>query len=186
MRVYPVNTSSPLAPVSPTRWGFFFIMNQYQLNGIDVEGIQKALFNKLQHHVYCPNLYLFDFESDFISVQKSLYVNEFEIKLSRTDFRADAKKSVYSKRIRSRWNKYEMLLQGKGANRFYYVFPKGMMAGDEVPEWAGYYEADIYCGSVFVVLKRKAKLLHHNKINFESLLAISRSLSFKTMMPRTR
>lgn len=55
--------------------------------------IQKALLRKFDSHIYkfC-NTYFFKNESDFLSFLSSGFCYEFEIKISRSDFKADFKK----------------------------------------------------------------------------------------------
>lgn len=58
--------------------------------------IQKILAHytiKKAHHPVAPNIYLFDWESDFVSVTKTGYVHEFEIKVSVADFKKDSEKT---------------------------------------------------------------------------------------------
>jgi twinkle protein len=44
------------------------------------------------HEIIVPNSCVFSWESDVISVNKTGFISEFEIKVSRADFKADAKK----------------------------------------------------------------------------------------------
>lgn len=55
--------------------------------------IQKALFLKFDSHQYrFANVFFFENESDFLSFLPSGYCYEIEIKISRSDFKADFKK----------------------------------------------------------------------------------------------
>lgn len=55
--------------------------------------IQKALFRKFISHQYrFTNVYFFENESDFLSFLPNGYCYEIEIKISRSDFKADFKK----------------------------------------------------------------------------------------------
>lgn len=55
--------------------------------------IQKALFRKFDSHRYrFTNVYFFENESDFLSFLPNGYCYEVEIKISRSDFKADFKK----------------------------------------------------------------------------------------------
>lgn len=55
--------------------------------------IQKALFRNFRSHRFrFTNVYFFENESDFLSFLPSGYCYEFEIKISRSDFKADFKK----------------------------------------------------------------------------------------------
>jgi hypothetical protein len=53
--------------------------------------VQNILFKILirKHNYLCPNVFLFNWESDFISVTKAGFINEYEIKLSKNDFKND-------------------------------------------------------------------------------------------------
>ena len=67
-------------------------------------------------------------ECDVLSITKSGYATEYEIKISRSDFKADFKKP-----------KHRGFEKGIGGMicRFWYVVPNGMITADEVPEYAG-------------------------------------------------
>lgn len=78
------------------------------------------------------NVHVFGFESDFIRVTKSGYSSEFEIKLSVSDFNADAKKGSVGN------TKHDQLQAGKLANSFYFVMPQEIADKVVIPGWAGY------------------------------------------------
>lgn len=83
-------------------------------------------------------------ECDVWRLTKSRFTEEYEIKLSVADFKADARKAkdlwnwneVEKKYDRSASHKHQQLSNGEGPNRFWYVAPEGIGI-DEVPEWAG-------------------------------------------------
>lgn len=78
--------------------------------------------------ILLTNIYFFSWwESDVLFVTRSGYFHEFEIKLSRSDFKADKKKS----------RKHDKLERGCGPSEFYYVCPANMISIDEVPDYAG-------------------------------------------------
>ncbi len=58
--------------------------------------IQDILYKRLlysKHPLLCaPNVYLYSWESDLIQITKSMFVHEFEIKISKQDFLNDFKK----------------------------------------------------------------------------------------------
>ena len=103
-------------------------------------------------------------ECDVISISKSDYIYEYEIKISRSDFKADFNK-----------NKHKLMLEGIGTklvleknttdtwyltpNYFSFVVPKGLVSIDEIPSYAGliYYE-----DSKFEVIK-KPPIIHKTK-----------------------
>lgn len=85
-------------------------------------------------------------ECDVFEITKAGYFREYEVKVSRGDFFADAKKD------KERWphgwapgaqklveRKHDLLAAGdvRGPSAFYYVTPKGMVEPHELPVWAG-------------------------------------------------
>lgn len=68
-------------------------------------------------------------ECDVFAVTKADMGVEFEIKISRSDFKADA----------SKVDKHKKLFTGDpfGPSRFYYVVPDGLITVEEVPDYAG-------------------------------------------------
>lgn len=140
-----------------------------------------------------PNSYLYEYwESDLLFISKSDYITEIEIKTSRSDFFADAKKTIGTLKKSKSYiptTKYDALLSGqyitrsgktikiKRPNRFYYAVPKGLINVDEVPEWAGLYEIE---GKVIKDVKRP-KRLHNNKITEKDRYKILKSIYFRYM-----
>lgn len=123
-------------------------------------------------------------EADILSLMKSGMANEYEIKLSRSDFKADAKKGKYEqfeKRLggineyirQHLWNGQPSPYGGpmghfytvkiKCPNFFYYVVPKGLITIDEVPHFAGLiYVNDARCHFLQIV---KPATRIHDEIN---------------------
>lgn len=100
------------------------------------------------------NLYVFDWESDKLIITKSGLSYEFEIKISRGDFKNDFKKidkhtilegkeeyiPSYDKILdawKPRYTEHYKVANRKKPNYFYYAVPEGMITPDEVPEYAG-------------------------------------------------
>ncbi len=141
--------------------------------------IQRAL--RLKYGGSCDlmahNIWVFKWESDTVVLQKSGYLAEFEIKISRSDFRADFKKRIRTHYVR--WGngshmtpKHELLttdnpvyqgvndtVQLRRPNRFYFAVPKGMLTELDIPAHAGWVEID----HRRVTVRRKAPLLHRGK-----------------------
>lgn len=93
---------------------------------------------------------------------------EYEIKISRGDFRADLKK------FRHRWldsNTVEYQIGCRGPAYFYYVVPRDLVRVDEIPKHAGL----IYCHPVFQIIK-PAPRLHSTKITDSQRQWLERSL----------
>jgi len=110
------------------------------------------------------------FECDVWRLTKSGYVDEFEIKTSLSDFKADADKSkrgriIWNKETRG-WdetpgsNKHALLCDGdKGPNRFWFVVPEKMESVD-VPPWAGLM---IACSKYHTYVAKPAPKRHAKK-----------------------
>jgi hypothetical protein len=95
----------------------------------------NTLVEKTANKVF-PNVYIGCFEADIIELTKSGYALEYEVKITRADFRNDIKKQkVYV--IQPPKSKYEILQEAKRVNRFYYIVPEGLIAEIEIPEFAG-------------------------------------------------
>jgi len=92
------------------------------------------------------------FECDVFEITQAGFFREYEIKLSRSDFFADADK--FKNRWPENWwqnklpakveRKHESLSNGRlhGPCRFYFVTPNGLVRPEEIPHWAGL----IVCG----------------------------------------
>lgn len=82
-----------------------------------------------------PNTYLGRHEADIFEVTKAGYLYEFEVKISRADFFADAKKV----------GKSDKVMSGERCNHFIYLVPQDLIKPEEVPEYAGLqYVTDIF------------------------------------------
>lgn len=82
-------------------------------------------------------------ECDVFELTEAGFFREYEIKLSLSDFKADAKKSdifrtgSYPNRQETRRVKHQQMGQPCGPRQFWYVVPEGLLTVDQVPEWAG-------------------------------------------------
>lgn len=114
-------------------------------------------------------------EADFVAVNKSMYVTECEIKISRSDFKADFKKE----------DKHRGFIEKTSTvNYFYYACPEGLIKVEEVPEYAGliYITEGQWSSGVpryTAWIQKKAPLMHKNKISDSKLIALLRSVMFK-------
>lgn len=108
------------------------------------------------------------FECDVFEITESGYFREYEIKLTLSDFRADAEKRRrkfnYQTQVQTDLVKHEMLRVGdvRGPTRFSYVAPKGLLT-DIVPAWAGLIEVEP--NRMIPVVAKPAPLLHRQKID---------------------
>jgi len=148
-----------------------------------------------KHESQIPNIYLYFWESDFISVTLAGFVHEFEIKISKADFKHDFKKTERHESIenglirvadgRSEWmrkfdeihgNKFKDTLMRKRPNYFWYVCPPGLIAVSDVPKYAGL----LYAGNTFYDTPVKAApRLHGEKISENARRRIGRTYGFK-------
>ena len=127
------------------------------------QDIKRKLYRYYENSDYkLFNTFVFDFESDFFCMTKSGHVIECEIKISRSDFFADFKKTSFRRTSFEIKTKHE-ILQDKSIifkpNRFYFAVPDGLIKKDEVPEHAGL----IYINDTSTIIKN-APLLHKDKL----------------------
>ncbi len=118
--------------------------------GLRERHVQSALWWKLRSSAemlvpnYTPKGW---FECDVWCLSKKHYACEFEIKLTRRDFRTDAEKAhtLFNWKNRNdQGGKYEKLADGHlaGPSKFVFVAPVGVIPVAELPEWAGLWEFD--------------------------------------------
>lgn len=120
--------------------------------------IQRWLFNTLRStcRVVVPNYTPAHWwECDVFAVTKAGYFHEYEIKLTRGDFKADADKAhtAWGRELRvidgrevATFGRHRTSLKHErlalaspngGPTQFWYVVPDGLLAIDDVPSWAG-------------------------------------------------
>jgi len=149
--------------------------------------ITRALYWKyarIQAHVI-NNVHLLEFESDFLYVTESGYMSEIEIKVTRSDFRADFKKqrTVYDRvtTLKNTVVKHVILPQGlTGLKQFSFAVPKGLITKDEVPEYAGlcYVIKTPRAGHISLRwIKQPPSLPHPRVISKKEIRHINRSIT---------
>ena len=104
------------------------------------------------HTPVCENVkyLLHHWEMDVISISKSGMMYEYEVKISRSDFKADLKKSKQS------FYTKENLVKAWTPNYFAYACPKDLIKLEEIPDYAGLY----YCENGEVIEMKKPKRIH--------------------------
>lgn len=121
-------------------------------------------------------------ECDVLAIAKSGYLIEYEIKRSRSDFRADFKKEHKHRNLSERNSVIFRRGRNKGKlwykipNRFYYVCEEGLLTKKDIPEYAGLMY--VYPSGVFKTIKQ-APLLHKHKAKEELYQAIAKNLTAK-------
>ena len=114
------------------------------------------------------NLNVYDWESDSISVTRSGYVYECEIKISKADFNNDKKKVKKHQILEGTYKpRREGMPYPMRPNYFYYVVPEGMITKDDLPEYAGL----MYVNETwpYVHIEVPAPQIHKDKIDEEKL-----------------
>lgn len=121
------------------------------------EYIQKKLdgfFAESTKKYVLENLYVFSWESDKLIETRSGLIYEFEIKVSKADFKNDFKKKdkhvilegkethipTFDKLepiYKERYEKNYLVSHFKKPNYFYYAVPEGLITEEEVPDYAG-------------------------------------------------
>lgn len=84
-----------------------------------------------KYNIY--NLFVYDWESDYLAVTNNDYVYECEIKISRADFFNDLK----NKKEKHQILESSEVSGSKRPNYFYYAVPDGLIKPEEVPAYAG-------------------------------------------------
>lgn len=105
-----------------------------------------------------PNCYLFEWESDLIAISNSQLVTEFEIKISKSDFKADFRKTNKHKSLETNFK--SKVKPGKCSNYFYYVTTPGLLNQVDIPDYAGLIEIDKKINIV-----KKAPILHKETVD---------------------
>lgn len=135
--------------------------------------------------IAAPNGYFYTWESDLLMISKTGFATEYEVKLSVQDFKRDVdKKGNWKNGVQI--SKYASLYRGLGPNRFFYVFPNGLIHPDQVPEWAGiieiisyrYGEKDQY-EYISPSITRQPKWLHKNKVDQSLIQKVQTCLYYK-------
>lgn len=122
---------------------------------LTAQDIQKQIcrMEVLRFNLPCENVKnLFsDWEMDVLTINKNNYLTEYEVKISRSDFKADKKKR--------KWQWYESRIESMISNYFYYVCPADLIKEQDVPDFAGL----IYVTAEGLEEVKKAPLLHREK-----------------------
>lgn len=136
--------------------------------------IQQALLKDyyLRGHQYCcTNFSGCGYcEADVFTINKGRYISEFEVKISRADFKKDSKKvhkhGTLSGVIKN--NQFH-----RSPNRFYYVCPENLIKLEEIPVYAGL----IYYKDGLLIEIKTAPLLHKEKAPDEVIFKMCSVLS---------
>jgi len=114
-----------------------------------------------------------DFEADVVTVNKNDYVTEFEIKISRSDFKADFKKKD---------KKHYFLANGgsyTSPNYFYFVTPPGLLKDFNVPEKYGWITIN---SDGDITVEKTAKIIHKQKVKSEFVVKMLKVVSERLLL----
>lgn len=163
-------------------------MKEVKINAKYVQERVGKLFENHEHHFH--NRYIFgrDWESDFFSVTKTGYCYEVEVKISKSDYKADfekfkhklfegrneksvIKEAKFRKRrkrtVRISPEKSVNPQTAKMPNRFFFACPDGLIDVNYIPEYAGL----IYVSeSGYTRVIKQAPFIHKRKTNIKTLL----------------
>lgn len=118
-------------------------------------------------------------EADVISITKTGFINEFEIKRSRSDYLADFRNKSYKHKAMSERTGAELRPSGNiwyfSANKFWFVVPENLITLDEIPEYAGL----IYINENSLSIIKNAPRLHKYKATEELYKRIAHNLMNK-------
>lgn len=104
-----------------------------------------------------------DWEADVLVIDSEGFSHEIEIKLSKSDFRNDFKKSYTHSKTGEKFLKHDKIGCGDyRCNYFSFLLPMGMVAHDEIPEHCGiiefYHDPDRWQTDFFPI--RKPRQIH--------------------------
>ncbi len=145
------------------------------------ESITEILMRRFDGAKYLvPNVYFFkhDWETDLLVIQQSGYSYDIEIKVTKSDFKADFKKIHKHQILKSaEYTEFHMsgIVEhttvknwGRRPNRFYYAVPEGLVSVEEIPEYAGL----IYIKDSQAITIKEAPFIHKEKVRVEQDLCM--------------
>jgi len=125
-------------------------------------------------------------EADVLGITRTGYIYEYEIKVSRSDFKADFNKKHKHLNLHNRTalKVYDTYENGKKTgeqttlikipNRFYFACIEGLIKSEDIPDYAGLIWINKF--KTITVIKN-APLLHRNKANIHLYKRIANILS---------
>lgn len=147
-----------------------------------------------RYELMLPNVFItHDNESDLFGVRRSGLCDEFEVKISRSDFLADKKKFVRHRELEAKesgafcWEdranhpsykqKHDALRNGDMCiNYFWYAVLDGVATVDDIPDFAGLI---IILDNGRLQIKKAPKKLHSRKVTIEERYKIARKSTYR-------
>lgn len=133
----------------------------------------RTFYGGTKHQLVIPNAVMRWGEVDLLSVTPAGFIVEHEIKISRSDFKADRRK-IEKHSCLSKMSLFDDASDADGhccPNYFFYVVPKELIKTEEVPDYAGL----IYVGekSGWCDIVKNAPRLHKEKIDLPVALKLA-------------
>ncbi len=126
-----------------------------------------------RYDVIVPNAHLSTYyEADLLGIRSSGFIDEFEIKLSVSDFNNDKKKTLAFQNSGTQYKLNELAEGNLEVNHFWYVTPTGLITSDQLPDFAGWIEIDSR-----INVKRHPKRLHARKASYELRFNLAKKLN---------
>ena len=129
-------------------------------------------------------------ECDVISISKSNYIYEHEVKISRSDFKADFKKEKHRLMLEKKSTIDRLIKENNNMindtwyytpNYFYFVVPSNLVSESEIPEYAGL----IYMNDNFdFEVIKKAPFIHKTKATDKFIRQLSHNLTYKLVFKK--
>lgn len=142
--------------------------------------------------IIMPNVHVHNWnECDALMLMKSGYCHEVEMKLTKSDFKADFKKTnwwltdddpAFARPRQKQGLKHEDCLANKQCfpNRFSFLVPEGLVELDDIPDYAGLMYFKRYEGEYGrIQIVRDAKLLHKKKLTDNKVLYLTKKFVYR-------
>lgn len=153
------------------------------MNSLDIStAIMGFFLYEKKHNFAVPRLMFGDAESDVITVNRTGYIHEIEIKISKSDYKVDSSKSKW--KFHEKFKDSKIHKQNRRCvvpNYFWYSFPEGLIEDSEIPDKFGILHIKDNKTGLKVVVHREAPRYGNLKANRRFIDQICRSLSFKVL-----
>lgn len=129
-----------------------------ELTEAKIQGLLSEYFEVQKYPFRLCNGFVYSWECDFWLLDTKGMAREFEIKISKDDFKKDAKKEKHAGQAE------------KGPNFFYYVCPRGLIQPEEINK--NYGLIWIWEGTLTAEIKKRATCLHKEPFDRWQMLAV--------------
>src|SRR5574343_36813 len=163
------------------------------MNLTDLITKKLMIFLSSPNEIIIPNFFVGQFEMYIFRINtKNNYVKEYEIKVSKNDFKNDFRKKEFN--YKESKNKHDIIKNNEYvANKFSFVCPENLIDIKDIPEKYGliylvknnYNSDNIDLNYDFKII-REAKFLHKDKIHDSFYKKIAYKLSFRENQYRVR